>query len=165
MRQVPEAPRACVNGGAGSKRAPSPRALAACGVVVMAAALPYLQSAHGYFLGDDFGLVWSFHQRDPPYFLSLFTRSWDAGVYGDVPDEIRPLVALSYQVDFGTGSGAPLAFHVTNITLHILNSLLVLGLARVIGRVSWAGAALAGAVFAVLPAHAETVAWISGRAD
>ena len=97
--------------------------------------------------------------------LSLFTRSWDAGVYGDVPDEIRPLVALSYQVDFATGSGALLAFHVTNITLHILNSLLVLGLARVIGRASWAGAALAGAFFAVMPAHAETVAWISGRAD
>src|SRR4051794_17388220 len=107
---------ASVGGDASSKRTVSLRATAACLAVVMAAALPYLQTAHGYFLGDDFGLVWLFHRQVPLHVVSLFTRSWDAGVYGDVPDEIRPLVALSYQVDFATGSGAPLAFHVTNIT-------------------------------------------------
>ena len=41
----------------------------------------------------------------------------------------------------------------------------MLGLARVVGRLSWAGAALSGAFFALLPTHAETVGWISGRAD
>jgi hypothetical protein len=135
------------------------------GGVALTAILPYLQTVPGYFLGDDFGLIWAFYHQDPLNFLSLFARSWDAGVYGDVPDEIRPLIALSYQVDFFLGSGGAVSFHLSNILFHVLSSLLVLSLARVVGRLSWAGATLAGACFAVMPTHAETVAWISGRAD
>ena len=88
---------------------------AASGAVALAAVAPYLQTVSGYFLGDDFGLIWAFHHQDPLTFLSLFMRSWDAGVYGDVPDEIRPLIALSYQVDFFLGTGSPISFHVSNI--------------------------------------------------
>jgi hypothetical protein len=136
-----------------------------CGAVALAAAAPYVQTVSNYFLGDDFGLVWAFHHQDALNFLSLFTRSWDAGVYGDVPDEIRPLVALSYQVDFFLGSGLPVSFHISNIVYHVLNSLWVLCIARVLGRLSWPGAALSCTFFAVMPTHAETVSWISGRAD
>jgi hypothetical protein len=139
--------------------------LVACIAVALAATLPYLQTVPNYFLGDDFGLVWAFYDQPPLHFLSLFVRSWDAGVYGDVPDEIRPLIALSYQVDFFLGAGAPNVFHVSNIVFHVLNALLVAGVARVLGRLSWPAATLSGALFAVLPIHAETVAWISGRAD
>jgi hypothetical protein len=136
-----------------------------CSAVALVAVVPYAQTVPNYFLGDDFGLIWAFHQQDPLHFLSLFTRSWDAGAYGDVPDEIRPLVALSYQVDFFLGSGRPVSFHLSNIVYHVLNSLLVLGIGRVGGRLSWPGATLSGAFFAVMPTHAETVSWISGRAD
>ena len=137
----------------------------ACVAVALATIVPYLPTVPNYFLGDDFGLVWAFHNQAPLNFLSLFVRSWDAGVYGDVPDEIRPLVALTYQLDFFLGAGSPVTFHISNIAYHVVNALLVLALARVVARLSWSGATLSSAVFAVMPIHAETVAWISGRAD
>ena len=131
----------------------------------LAPLFPYLSTLGGYFLGDDFGLVHEFHDRATFHFLSLFTRSWDAGVYGDTPDELRPILALSYQFDFFWGAGSPSAFHITNLVFHLLNGVLVFTLARTAaGLRPWA-AALAMAVFLLFPTHAETVAWISGRAD
>lgn len=134
-------------------------------LVGLAASLPYLQTIGGYFIGDDFALVSAFHQQSPLHFLSLFTTSWDSGGYDDIPDELRPLVALSFQFDFFWGSGLPLSFHISSILFHVGNSLLVLAIARLVARLSLSGAVLCGALFALLPTHAESVSWITGRAD
>ena len=134
-------------------------------LVCLAATLPFVHALDSYFLGDDFGLVWHFSRQHALHALSLFWTSWDAGVYGIVPDELRPIVALTYQIDFFLGAGSPVAFHVTNVALHAANALLVLAIARVVARLSLAASGIGAALFAVLPVHAETVAWTSGRAD
>lgn len=139
-------------------------AIAALGVAV-AAVVPYLSGLDGYFLSDDFGLVQLFAKQPTFHVLSLFTRAWTEGIYGITPDELRPTLALSYQVDSLWGAANPLGYHLTNLALHLLSSLLVFAIARSVADLPLPAATFAGAMFAVLPVHPETVAWISGRAD
>jgi hypothetical protein len=138
--------------------------VAVCGVSFIAT-VPFMPTLHGYFIGDDFGLIHLFWDQPPLHFLSLLSQSWVGTVYGNASDEIRPTIAISYQFDFFRGSGAPEAFHVTNIACHAVNSVIVLLIAREAARLSWVGAFVAGSLFAILPNQAEAVAWISGRAD
>jgi tetratricopeptide (TPR) repeat protein len=75
----------------------------------------------------------------------------------------RPLEMMSLWVDLRLWQ-TPTGFHVTQVLLHALTSVLVLALARALGAAPWA--ALAGAaVFVLHPVQVESVAWITCRAD
>ena len=76
----------------------------------------------------------------------------------------RPLTSLSYWLDFKVWRLNPAAFHLTNILLHLLNSILLFGLLLRFGfgqPASFSGAFL----FSAFPVHFESVSWISGRTD
>lgn len=76
----------------------------------------------------------------------------------------HPLTWMSHMLDvqlFGLNAGA---HHLVNLLLHILNTFLIIFLLKAgTGRVwsSW----LVGALFALHPLHAESVAWIAERKD
>lgn len=76
----------------------------------------------------------------------------------------HPLAWISHMVDaqlFGVQAGPQ---HVTNLILHIANSMLLFGvLWRMTGALG--KSAFVGALFAVHPLHVESVAWISERKD
>jgi tetratricopeptide (TPR) repeat protein/branched-subunit amino acid transport protein AzlD len=76
----------------------------------------------------------------------------------------NPLVWLSFMLDYqlyGLNAGG---YHVTNLILHILSTLLLFWLfCRMTGAV-WKSAFVA-ALFALHPLHVESVAWISERKD
>lgn len=75
----------------------------------------------------------------------------------------RPLVVLSYGIDWTLSGGNPWGFHVTNLLLHgLATGLLVL---VVLAWLPPAGALAAGLVFAVHPVHVEAVANVVGRAE
>jgi tetratricopeptide (TPR) repeat protein len=76
----------------------------------------------------------------------------------------HPLAWISHMLDvqlFGVNAGA---HHVTNLFLHIVDSLLLLG---VLWRMSGAfgRSAFVAALFAFHPVHVESVAWIAERKD
>jgi tetratricopeptide (TPR) repeat protein len=76
----------------------------------------------------------------------------------------RPLQILSYAVDYRAGGMNPFVFHLANIFLHFLNSVVVLFLAyKVSGEKSVAF--LTSIIFAIHPAQMAAVAYISGRTD
>jgi hypothetical protein len=119
-----------------------------------------------YFLGDDFGLVHHLHDLPVQRFLTYFASDWTEGIYGTVLDELRPFLAFSYWLDahvFGPVNVS--GYHATNVVLHILNALLVLAIARSVAPREPMCALLAGSLFALMPSHAEPIAWISGRVD
>src|SRR3712207_4618791 len=89
-----------------------------------AAALPVLPSLSSYFLADDFGLIAAFAGQPLSSALALFVSPWIT-IYGVVPDELRPLLALSYMIDARWGAGWPVGYHATNIGLHVLIAWLV----------------------------------------
>ncbi len=119
-----------------------------------------------YFLGDDFGLIHHLHDLPVDRFLTYFASDWTEGIYGTVLDELRPFLAFSYWLDAQMfGPVTVRGYHATNVILHILNALLVLAIARSIAPREPMFAVLAASFFALMPSHAESIAWISGRVD
>jgi len=76
----------------------------------------------------------------------------------------HPLTWISLLFDYQLYGLSARGFHITNIVLHILNTLLLfLLLARVTGE-HWKSGFVA-ALFAVHPVHVESVAWVAERKD
>jgi tetratricopeptide (TPR) repeat protein len=76
----------------------------------------------------------------------------------------HPLTMLSHMLDCQIYGLRPWGHHLTSILLHMANTvLLFLVLARMTGA-DWASACVA-ALFAVHPAHVESVAWVAERKD
>jgi protein O-mannosyl-transferase len=76
----------------------------------------------------------------------------------------HPLTWLSYMLDAQVLGVSAVPIHVENVVLHVVNALLLFALMdRLTGRM-WQSA-LVAALFALHPAHVESVAWISERKD
>jgi protein O-mannosyl-transferase len=76
----------------------------------------------------------------------------------------HPLTWLSHMLDvnfFGLSAGG---HHATNIIFHLINAVLAFVVFRKMTGCFWKSATLA-ALFAVHPAHVESVAWVSERKD
>jgi hypothetical protein len=76
----------------------------------------------------------------------------------------RPVVVLSFYLNYLMGGFDPSGYHVVNVLIHAGCSLLVWVMGRQLGfseRVCFAGASL----FFVLPIHTDSVFWIVGRTD
>jgi hypothetical protein len=76
----------------------------------------------------------------------------------------HPLTWLSHMLDCEIYGLKPLGHHVTNLLLHIVNSLLLFWLFQKMTGAIWKSAFVAAA-FALHPIHVESVAWISERKD
>lgn len=76
----------------------------------------------------------------------------------------HPLTWISHQVDsslFGLNAGA---HHLMNVLFHAVNSCLLFVVVKKLTGAFWRSA-LVAAIFAVHPAHVESVAWIAERKD
>ncbi len=127
----------------------------------------------GDFLWDDKYFISENSNLLGARFLQGFWRSPFGGFSGTDDNSLRidrgrqfyrPLTSLSYWLDFKLWGLNPAAFHLTNILLQAINSILLLFIFLRLGLgsvPSFAGALL----FSVFPPHFENVAWISGRTD
>ncbi len=152
-------------------------------LVLLAAALPaaicYAPALPGGFISDDTVLVAANPSiRSFPDALGSFRHSYWHGLKQVAP-YYRPLVIVSFAVDYSVGGPRPFFYHVTNLLLHAacaaLAGWLVLGLARIrssggggergVAVAATAGACLAAALAATHPIHSEPSAAIYGRPD
>ena len=76
----------------------------------------------------------------------------------------HPLTWLSHMADASLFGPNPAGHHATNLVLHIANTLLLFLLFRSLTSETWRSAWVA-ALFAVHPAHVESVAWVAERKD
>ena len=110
----------------------------------------YFNSFWGSFQFDDYNVI-----VDNLKVHSLAAWFSDLG-YG-----IRPVLKLTYTLNWVSGGGL-FGFHLFNITVHALNSLLVFFLVRKFtGEIK--SAFLAGMLFGLNPVQTEAVTYISGR--
>lgn len=80
------------------------------------------------------------------------------------PELYIPLTLLSYQIEYLFFKDSPMAYHVTNVVLHILNAILVFLLVRY-WTMRWEVPLLTAILFAVHPINTEAVMWVAGRKD
>ncbi len=126
------------------------------------------------FVGDDFSSIvycdfiksWQNLPRlfDRSYISSLYDMNHWKGGSGSGEMTYRPLVTLSYMIDYSLGGLSPAGYHLTNLTLHLVNVAVVYTLSQVILRDPKA-AFLASVFFALHPVNAESVGVISYRSD
>jgi len=76
----------------------------------------------------------------------------------------HPLIWLSLMLDYQLYGLHPGAYHMTNLILHILTTLLLFSLFHRMTGALWKSAFVA-AFFALHPLHVESVAWIAERKD
>jgi tetratricopeptide (TPR) repeat protein len=107
----------------------------------------YWPVLRGQFIWDDPLLV----EKNPLVTHSLSLRSvWFQTDF--------PLSAVAFWLQWLAWGKSPAGYHIVNVLLHALNSVLVW---RVLARLNIRGAWLAGVIFAVHPVSAASVAWIS----
>ncbi|MCE5324465.1 tetratricopeptide repeat protein [bacterium] len=94
--------------------------------------------------------------------LTASNISW--AMKGVVNSNWQPTVWLSYMLDSQIGGIDSGLFHLTNLIIHIANTLLLLYLLKRMTGSLWRSAFVA-AMFALHPLHVESVAWISERKD
>jgi len=83
---------------------------------------------------------------------------------GNKNNYYRPMQELSYVVDYSIWHLQPFGYHLTNISIHIFNALLLLWLIYLFSQ-SEIIAALSAIFFAVHPINTSVVTYIAGRAD
>lgn len=98
--------------------------------------------------------------RDPSRWGEYWTKDY---FNGGVDNLYRPLVSMSYAIQWWLHGDRPWAYHLVNVLLHATASACVAELARRLTgtRVAY----LAGLLFAAHPVHVEAVANVVGRAE
>jgi len=144
----------------------TPHRLRLSGALLLFAAclLSYANALPGDFTYDDKAIVRDNPRiRAPGTLDEIFTTQYFGGERG-TGTAYRPVLLLSYAMQWWIHGGEPVAFHVVNVLLHgvatilFARLLLTLGIAR--------PAALASALlFAVHPVHVEAVTSIVGRGE
>ena len=139
------------------KRAWWPWAAALAGLFVVLEV--YGSALSGAFVLDDRYLPFM-----DPNAAQTTLRNWVVG--------LRPLLYFSYWLNFQSSGTEPYGYHVTNVFLHFLGSLVItlvaarlLELAGTTGRARTILAAIAGGLFLLHPLQTESVAYVASRSE
>lgn len=130
------------------------------------AILPYLNTLSADFVLDDVYIVKENEQlRRLGNIPGLFTSHYWSGT-STIADRglYRPLTMATYALNHALHGRSPVGYHVVNVLLHAVATLLVFAVIRRCFE-SEPAALLAAAWFAVHPIHTEAVAGIVGRAE
>jgi tetratricopeptide (TPR) repeat protein len=130
-------------------------------------ALVYLNSLPNSFHYDDFFyIVGNQYIHDlsniPHFFLS-------PRLISNIPlSGYRPVTMTTFALNYASGGPNPFVYHLTNVLIHMLNTLLVFGVALGLMRVfrgphQLYAAAAAAAIFACHPLNTQAVNYISAR--
>lgn len=122
----------------------------------------YLNSLGNTFVYDDYLTITNNHFiREWRYLLAFFNQKYFV-ISGELT--YRPLVTLSYLVEYALWQLNPWGYHLTNIIIHALNVYLVYGMAyRLFYRRTTAF--ISSIIFSVHPIFSEAVNAVSYRED
>lgn len=133
----------------------------------------FLPSMKGDFLWDDKYFITENPHISAPHFLKKFLVTPFGGFSGTDENSIRldrsrqfyrPLTSLSYWLDRKTWGFNPAGFHLTNILIQILNTIIIYFILQNLG-LNILTSLFSTLLFSVFPFHFENVSWISGRTD
>lgn len=161
MTPHPQSPDA-----AGSPRSSSTRDALYYAILIVVAAIPYLNTLGASFVYDDnYQIVLNPYLRSFHYLRQiLFTPVWSFK-YAHVPTNYyRPLMPLQYLLTYKTYGPIAYVFHLTNVIFNIGVVLLLFAITRRLFKSDHI-AFIAAALFALHPIHTEVVAWVAALPD
>ena len=129
--------------------------------LVVVTLIPYLQCLNHDFISyydDDLYVTSNFYIRDGLCkaiswaFMTYRAANW------------HPLTWISLALDYQVYGLDTMGFHLTNILLHLLNTILLFLVLSRMTKAVWKSAFVA-ALFAIHPVHVESVAWVCERKD
>ena len=124
----------------------------------------YANSLNGQFLWDDHHFITgNIYIKDWRYLPKLFTQTLASGHFVE-STYYRPIQELSYMIDYHLWGLNVQGYHLTNILLHILNTILLFYFLNCT-QVSRPGTILASLLFLVHPVNAEAVSALAGRGE
>jgi protein O-mannosyl-transferase len=142
----------------------SKRRIGAAAVLVLACLLTYANGIRAGFTYDDKAIVRDNPRlRTPSKVHEIFTTSYFGGPRG-TGSVYRPVLLLSYAVEWWIHGKRVEAFHAVNILLHAGVTLLLASLLLRVG-IPPAAAFASALLFAVHPVHVEAVTSLVGRGE
>lgn len=140
----------------------------ACILVILISFTVYFNSLFNEFVWDDILLIErNEHLQDFGKFIKTLTKDFFFNETGNAPAKegyYRPVITLSYYVDYKLWEKNPFGYHLTNLIFHTANSLLIFFIINEL-TTNFSLSLLTALVFSVHPVHSESVSWISGRTD
>jgi Flp pilus assembly protein TadD len=134
------------------------------GFVFLVAVVLYARTfGFGWVYDDQLDVVRNTYVQSFSYLTQIFSSTVWAGS-GMETYLYRPLALVTYQLNYAISGLEPWSYHVVNVALHALATVLVLRLGRLWG-LSPVAAGLGALIFAVHPVHVEVVAAVFGRKD
>jgi len=132
----------------------------------------YLGALPNGFVMDDYKLILKNPSVQGEEGLGKIFQSQFADGIGKQSPFYRPVIIFSYALDHRFWKDHPRGYHLTNVIVHCLASVLIFLCFSLWSRgypllkdSSRAIGAFAGLLFAVHPAHTQSVTWIAGRTD
>jgi hypothetical protein len=141
---------------------PLPGHVAPVITIFLAALVAYLPTLRINFNSDAIAFIHLFHAPSLSQFLRLFLTDLSQSVGGVTVQELRPLYGLSYMLSYSLWGLSPVGYHLDGILLHFLNATTIFVIVRTVAPDKTWRAGLAGLLFALLPANAESLASING---
>jgi tetratricopeptide (TPR) repeat protein len=133
-------------------------------LIILLGLVIYSNSLNGKFIWDDDALVkYNIYIKNWSHLTNIFSEDIGAGAQGKY-SFYRPLLMITYMIDYSLWKLDVLGYHLTNIILHILVALAIYWFINLVFEDKLLSF-LASALFIVHPIHTEAVSYISGRAD
>ncbi|MBN2381785.1 tetratricopeptide repeat protein [bacterium] len=137
--------------------------LSAC--LVLLISISYLPALYGDFILDDtYFIIENPHIKSLDNIPSFFTDTTTISSLKDWGTIYRPVRTLSFALDYAMWRLDTKGYHLVNIIIHALNSVLVFCLMRVLLNKTIVPFFIS-LFFALHPLQTEVVAWISSRGD
>ncbi len=136
------------------------QALALFGIFALISFTLLQPALHGDFINDDFVLIINHPYLNPlnaENLIEILDPFGAAMLHGV---NYAPVLLLTHALERHAFGNDTFGYHVINVLVHGLNSVLLVALLRR-SRLPLLGAVLGGAIFAVHPTNVEVVAWMS----
>lgn len=133
-------------------------------ILVITGFFCYLNSFSNELFWDDHdGIVNNVYIKDWSYLPNYFSENLIAGS-GQVSNYWRPLVLISFALDYQFAGLNPTVYHLTNLFWHVLSAWFVYRLFYLLSKKQWISL-IPAFIFLIHPLQTEAVTYVSGRAD
>lgn len=136
-------------------------------IITVFSLLVFYNTLQNDFVFDDESVVQNYTAiRDLSNIPKFFTA--EEGFHKVIGRYYRPVVSTTYALDYSMWGLNPYGFHLTNIIINTISSLLLFSILYrlfIDYKYGLLASLVSSLLFAVHPVHTEAVSWISGRTD